>query len=588
MKAPVAIATLIVIAVACTGSASTTTSTSPIPATSTSTSAAATSTLPATTTTTTLTFPKYPPPEVEAPGGRWRTTQLSIDSAVVGFAELGGEAFMILQHPDDRVSTHRLAGEDWEAVRSEPVALADLKNISWGPMASNGQRILLVGNGREPGPTDGRRRRMTVIASTTDGDQYTTVTVPDAWFTDITTDGKTWFAIGNIYATGWEPAGAIWSSTDGESWVRSFGPSTTAVEWSFHSIAAGGGRVVATATQSQTQLYRANTMLSAETSGGNWHFTPIGDNNLPRALLYVADHFEVHTALGRGYRSADGVVWEPFVDDAAPPEETVVWGDWFEDHGSWVDPRGLHGEGAVLIKSGVSMHRTDWRYCYDDPTTCRQSFAAIWLRTDRVWWRVGLPIPGAIRSEDMGDGTNVASAEIVGGRIVIVGLSEVPEVPQEDHGYWIWLWVPDDGGALPPASDPLETSPPDSDLAPRPQYSPSYGGYIGILESGVEYALPITDSCSGLSHLGVFNEKFWVSDDMPETIPPEWPKRWVQTAPYNDWTWFGPLSGEGIVGYRALGIAVLVSDDLIEYRIPGLGVVGTFHPGLPSPPWPRC
>jgi hypothetical protein len=529
-----------------------------------------------------LSFPRYPPLEVEAPGGRWRTTQVSIDTPVVGFAELGGDAYAILRHPDDRVSAHRLADDGWEAVRYEPVALADLRGIRWGPMASDGERILLVINGRERGPTDGPRRRMTVIASTTDGDRYSTVIVPDAWFTDITTDGETWFAIGSIYsATGREPAGAIWSSADGESWITSFGPSQTAVEWTFHSIAAGGGRVVATATQSQTQLFRRNTTLSAEI-GGPWHLTPVvGENARLTRVLYVADHFEVHTDLGRGYRSIDGVDWEPFVDDAAPPEATAVWGDWFEERPWSVHARDLRGEGAVLIKSGVSMHRTDWRHCYDDSSTCRQAFAAIWLRANGEWSRVELPIPGAIESMDMSDGTMVSEADIVGGRIVLVGESDVPGVSREGDGYWIWHWVPDDGVSLPPPSDPLDTSPPDSDLAPRPRYSPQLEGYYGELEPGVEYAIPMSDGCS-LDRLGVFNEEFWVSDDMPEAISPEWPRRWVQNPTRGGWG----FEGEGVEGYMVLGVAVLVSDDLIEYRIPAVGVVGTFHPGAPGRP--RC
>lgn len=567
MKARVVVATLTVIAVACTGSASPTTSTNPLPATSTSTSTSL-----ATTTTTTLSFPPYPPFEVEAPGGRWRTTQLSIDTPVVGFAELGGDAYMILRHPDDRVSAHRLADDGWEAVRYEPVAVTNLRGIRLGPMASDGERILLVVNGRERGPTDGPRRRMTVLASTTDGDQYSMVTVPDAWFTDITTDGETWFATGSVYATGQEPSGAIWSSTDGESWVRIFGPRTR--DWSPHSIAAGGGRVIAIA---------GSTVLSKETSGGSWHFPRVaGENDRLTRVLYVQDHFEVHTNVGQGYRSVDGVDWEPFVDAAAPPEATV-WGDWFTERGWPVHARDLYGEGAVLIKSGVSMHRTDWRHCYDDPNTCRRAFAAIWLRADGNWSRVELPVPGAIESQDMGYGTLVSEADIVGGRIVLVGVSDLPGVPREDDGYWIWHWVPDDAVSLPPASDPLDTSLPTSDLAPRPGYSPQMEAYFGELEPGVEYAIPLTDWCLRLDQLGVFNEKFWVSDNMPETIPPGWPRRWVQ-APYRG-GWGGILEGEGVEGYWAFGVAVLVSDDLIEYRIPGIGVVGTFHPGSPEP---RC
>jgi hypothetical protein len=92
----------------------------------------------------------------------------------------------------------------------------------------------------------------------------------------------------------------------------------------------------------------------------------------------------------------------------------------------------------------------------------------------------------------------------------------------------------------------------------------------------------MTDWCSRLDRLGVFNKEFWVSDDMPETISPEWPRRWVQNPTRGGWG----FEGEGVEGYMLLGVAVLVADDLIEYRIPGVGVVGTFHPG--SPGRPRC
>lgn len=544
------------------------------------TSSTSTTGAPTSTTTTTLSFSQYPPLEVEAPGGRWRTTQLSIDTSVVGFVDLGGEGYMILRHPHHRVSAYRLVDDVWEAVRDDPVAPADLRRVRWGPIESDGERILLVANGRERGDPGGPQRRVAVVASTTDGDRYSTVTVPDAKFTDIATDGETWFAIGSSRKAGGESTGAIWSSTDGETWRAVFTSGQTDVEWMFNSIAVGGGRVVASGEFGQTQLFRSSMLLSSEI-GGTWKLIPFGEDQRLTRALYAEDHFEVHTSLGRGYRSTDGVAWEPFVDEAAPPEAADVWGDQFQVLNFPLHAADLRNEGDVLIKSGESMHRTDWLHCYDDPTSCRRAFAAVWLRTDGEWSRVELPIPGPIQSADMSGGTRVWGADIVGGTIALVGQSVIPGPSWEDDGHWVWHWVPDDGASRPPPSAPLDTLPPWSDLAPRPRYSGQLGYYLGQLEPGVEYAIPLTDWCSGLDQLGLFNERFWVSDDMPVSIPPGWPKRWVQTAPYTDWQ--GPPLTEGIDGYRVLGVATLVSDDLIEYRIPAVGVVGTFHPGSPEP-----
>ena len=56
----------------------------------------------------------------------------------------------------------------------------------------------------------------------------------------------------------------------------------------------------------------------------------------------------------------------------------------------------------------------------------------------------------------------------------------------------------------------------------------------------------------------------WQSTDAPERMDPAWPSRQVRLT-------FSP----GIVVY---GVMELVSEDLIEYSVPGFGVVATYQP----------
>jgi len=466
---------------------------------------------------------------------------------------------MMLRHPDHRVSAYRLVDEGWEAVRYEPVALADLRGIRWGPMVSDGERILLVVNGRERTPTEDKRRRMAVVASTADGDHYSTATVPDAWFTDIGTDGETWFAIGTSYAPGQGANGAIWSSTDGATWVERF--NSDQAEWTFDSIATGDGHIVVSGRYHQTQAHTTPMVLTS-TTGTAWDLIAFrGEEWSPGKLLYLDGRFELHTSVGLGYRSTDGVDWEPFLDEDSPSQAAAVWGDSPGPWGWGLRTTDLRHRGGVVLMSGVSMNRANWLHCYDDLNTCRRAFAAVWLREGGEWLRVELPVPGPIQSEDMGGGARVSGANLVGGTIVLVGLSLVPDAPREEQGYWVWHWVPDDGGSLPPPSPPLDTSPPDSDYVPRP-------GYYEPLAPGVEYAIPLMAGCwpDGQA-LGYLNEAFWASDDMSEQVEPDWPAKWIQQP--------GP---DGFAGYMVLGVAILVADGQIEYRIPGIGVVGTFQP----------
>lgn len=524
--------------------------------TSTSTAVtASTATVPATTTTTI--FSIYPPPVAVTPDGEWRTTVLDVTDEVLGFAELMGNPVMLVRHADDGLIAYRLGDDGWEAIRDGTASVTKLQRVEWGPMAGDGNRVVVTLTGKERGGLGGRRHRQLAFVSTTDGDVFTTRAWSGAYISDITTDGDRWVALGKELDESGAFVETIWLSSEGDTWelVR-FGPA--AEEMFLESVALGNGTIVVIARPPRT----TTRFALSSTDGHEWRRVPLESGTGSR-VHFVDGRFEVATgsrfgesAQDAGLWSLDGQNWEAFTVESGPPNP-ALWGDG-ATQGYLFGVDAPSGRDDLLVTAGTSMHRTDLLYCYDDSATCRRSFGAIWIREDRLWRRIELDIPGGFVHQESSGGTIIDRAAYVAGTLVVVGLGIDPQYGGR-YGRWLLTWHAVDGSSLPASSPPLDTSPPLADYAQPEQYGDA-------LMPGVEYAIPITDYCGALSYLGTFGDVVWRSDNIGAEIDPSWPSKEFS------------LPGHG-GGSRVFGLAVLVAEDLVEYRIPGRGVIATFHPG---------
>lgn len=478
--------------------------------------------------------------------GEWRPIQ--VGDTILGFVEFHGAAAILTVDDDDRVTVLRLMEGAWEPVTSAPVEVTNLSGVEWGPLASDGERIVLTLTGRERNGPGGRRNRLLQTITTTDGEHFSAGAERGATVNDITYDAGRWVTIGEQFElTGWSPA--VWLSRDGISWERAVIDELQRNELQLHSVTAAGGRIVALA-------YNTWRPIAVSTADGvDWRLVPLEVAAVIPRLKFVDGRFEVGDLHG-GLESEDGVVWKPF-EARSGPSDAATWGD-----GALEFFDGLHAGTPIpvagsLLTAGTSTHRTDSLYCYDNVETCHEGFLAIWVRTALTWRRLQLDLPGpAFHSWGRGRGFFVEEVAYAAGTLFLTTQSlEMTEG-------WIrtvWTWHHAHPG-LPDAAPPLDTSPPRAGHAVPDHLEP--------LQIGVEYAIPIATSCSPsfLSYLGTYGGVAWRSDDIGERIDPSWPSR----------RFYNPAAAGGSIVF---GLAERVSESTVEYRVPGVGTIATFHPG---------
>lgn len=501
-----------------------------------------------TVTSTSISMPTTVSTSPPAESGEWRPT--TIEGTILGFVEFGGTAAMLLVDEDDRLTLLRLTERGWEPVTSDPVKVTNLRRVEWGPVASDGERIVLALTGLERDGPGGDGNRLLQTITTIDGEIFTAQAERGFRVTDIAYDEGRWVAVGEQIDAGIPPTPIVWLSGDGVSWDRPLVDELLRNDLRLISVTAGGGRIVALA-------HNTWRPIALSTSDGvDWHLVPLERGPDSSRIDFVDGRFEFGDLDG-GLESEDGVVWKAF-ESLSGTADAATWGDGTSNHFDGfrvVTPIPVAGS---LLTAGTSTHKTSSLYCYDDLATCHEAFLAMWVRTDRTWRRLELDLPGPpINSWGSTSGFIVEEVAYAAETLILKTNSR-----EEGEGWVreVWNWHHGDNTALPDEAPPLDTSPPVARYAIPDHDEP--------LELGVEYAIPISAFCDlrHLSNLGTFGGVVWRSSDIGQRIDPSWPSR---TITY-------PSVGRGSIVF---GVAERVSESIVEYRIPGAGTIATYQPG---------
>lgn len=472
------------------------------------------------------------------PVGEWAETVFDEDQFIVDFVPTAdGRLLGLLCERTGRFRVIELGADgDWaELTDWVAPSTVGFNYVGWSSLTVFDGYYVVAGSGQLP--TDGPHvTHVPAFARIDIATGATTVELekdnPNNWIvSDVTVFGDKLVAVGEAPngSNDWGPG--IWVSNDGLMWERSETPHEvagviiqlgTVVEWGGLAVSVG-----------QNNWDTDPPYVLWSTDGVDWEadvLPGVAADERVRLSGVVHDGSEfviVGTSVQVGeaiWRSSDGLSW---VRDETQP---AVFGD------GEVNTDGVWGSNGTVLVSGDGRHRQAIQYCVDDPSTCRQSFTALWLRSGSTWQRL---IPPSDRW--------TYTVAVINQRIVTTGRVE-------DAGA-VWVWTPAADDLL-PIGPPFDTSPPVSDL-PELRRDP-------VIEKGAEYVVPLSEACHGMSYLGYVNGVHWLLEGERMQFSDEWP---VLVDDYGD----GPFR-------TVFGTIELVSPEQIEYTVDGFGVVAVYVP----------
>jgi hypothetical protein len=472
------------------------------------------------------------------PKGEWAETVFDEDQFILDFVLTAeGELLGLLYERTGRFRVVELGADgDWAEVTDWVVpSTAGFNYVIWSSLTVYDGFYVVAGAGQLP--TDGpyvthvpafARIDIATGAATVELDRDN----PNNWIvSDATVFGDKLVAVGEAPNgnNDWGPG--IWVSYDGLSWERSETPKEVAnVIIRLGTVVEWGGLVVAVG---QNNWDTDPPYVLWSTDGLDWAAAvlPGVDPDERVRLSGVVHEGSEFVIVGTSeqvgeaiWRSKDGLSWVR--DDTQP----AVFGD------GEVNTDGVWGGNGTVLVSGEGRHREAIQYCVDDPSTCRQSFTALWLRSGSTWQRL---IPPSDRW--------TYTVATINQRVVTTGRVG------DAGAVWVWMPTADD---LLPTAPPLDVSPPVADI---PELGPD-----PVIEEGAIYVVPRSEACHGMNYLGYINGVHWLLEGEQVQFSDEWP---VLVGDYGD----GPFR-------TVFGTIELTSPEQIEYTVTGFGVVAVYVP----------